>query len=104
MLVHPTHPTWFAEPPLLRLSCHGIWGFLSYMSFSLPQSLVGHFANVSCAPQRHCCCLTSAPVVQLMGGEEQLVDAVSWIEQNLTFDLDKRVHVFELTIRALGEW
>ncbi len=41
--------------------------------------------------------------VQLMGGERQLVEAVRWLEQNISFDLDKRVHVFELTIRALGK-
>lgn len=41
--------------------------------------------------------------MQLMDGGEQLVEAVTWLEQNLTFDLDERVHVFELTIRALGE-
>ncbi len=41
--------------------------------------------------------------MQLMKGEKQLVEAVNWLEQNLTFDLDERVHVFELTIRALGE-
>lgn len=38
-----------------------------------------------------------------MGREEQLVSAVHWLDINLSFDLDARVHVFELTIRALGE-
>lgn len=41
--------------------------------------------------------------VQVMGREEQLVSAVHWLDINLSFDLDARVHVFELTIRALGE-
>jgi len=41
-------------------------------------------------------------IVQLMGGEQQLVEAVQWLDKNLSFDLDERVHVFELTIRALG--
>ena len=40
--------------------------------------------------------------VQVMGSEEQLVRAVHWLDANLSFDLDARVHVFELTIRALG--
>ena len=40
--------------------------------------------------------------VQVMGNEEQLVRAVHWLDANLSFDLDARVHVFELTIRALG--
>lgn len=48
------------------------------------------------------CCMLGAGV-QLMGAEKQLGDAVTWLEQNLSFDLDERVHVFELTIRALGE-
>lgn len=38
-----------------------------------------------------------------MDGGKQLVEALAWLEQSLTFDLDERVHVFELTIRALGE-
>ena len=38
-----------------------------------------------------------------MGAEKELVEAVTWLEQNLSFDLDERVHVFELTIRALGK-
>lgn len=28
---------------------------------------------------------------------------VEWLEQHLSFDMNERVHVFELTIRALGE-
>lgn len=40
--------------------------------------------------------------MQIMDREEQLVSAVHWLDINLTFDLDARVHVFELTIRALG--
>jgi hypothetical protein len=48
------------------------------------------------------CCMLAAGV-QLMGAEKQLGDAVTWLEQNLSFDLDERVHVFELTIRALGK-
>ena len=40
--------------------------------------------------------------VQVMDNEEQLVRAVHWLDANLSFDLDARVHVFELTIRALG--
>ena len=40
--------------------------------------------------------------VQVMDNEEQLVRAVHWLDTNLSFDLDARVHVFELTIRALG--
>ena len=39
---------------------------------------------------------------QVMDNEEQLVRAVHWLDANLSFDLDARVHVFELTIRALG--
>jgi len=38
-----------------------------------------------------------------MAREEHLVSAVHWLDINLSFDLDARVHVFELTIRALGE-
>ena len=38
-----------------------------------------------------------------MDREEHLVSAVHWLDTNLSFDLDARVHVFELTIRALGE-
>ena len=40
--------------------------------------------------------------MQVMGNEEQLIFAVHWLDLNLSFDLDARVHVFELTIRALG--
>lgn len=40
--------------------------------------------------------------VQVMGGEEELASAVHWLEANLRLDLDVRIHVFELTIRALG--
>ncbi|CAL5220465.1 g2487 [Coccomyxa viridis] len=38
----------------------------------------------------------------VMDREEHLVSAVHWLDINLSFDLDARVHVFELTIRALG--
>ena len=41
--------------------------------------------------------------MQVMDREEHLVSAVHWLDTNLSFDLDARVHVFELTIRALGE-
>jgi ER degradation enhancer, mannosidase alpha-like 2 len=37
-----------------------------------------------------------------MGGVERLRDAVAWLGASLSFDIDARVHVFELTIRALG--
>ena len=32
----------------------------------------------------------------------KLQKAVQWLEHNLSFDMDERVHVFEVTIRALG--
>ena len=41
--------------------------------------------------------------LQVMDREEHLVSAVHWLDINLSFDLDARVHVFELTIRALGK-
>lgn len=37
-----------------------------------------------------------------MNRSAELRDAVAWVTSSLTFDLDARVHVFELTIRALG--
>ncbi len=39
---------------------------------------------------------------QLLGGEGELAGAVAWLEANLNVDVDARIHVFELTIRALG--
>lgn len=41
--------------------------------------------------------------LQVMGGEQELASAVQWLQANLKLDLDVRIHVFELTIRALGE-
>jgi hypothetical protein len=38
----------------------------------------------------------------VFGAGEEFAKAVNWASKNLTFDLDKRVHTFELTIRALG--
>lgn len=37
-----------------------------------------------------------------MGQGQQLREGVAWLCANGTFDVDARVHVFELTIRALG--
>jgi Glycosyl hydrolase family 47 len=37
-----------------------------------------------------------------MGAKAELREAVAWAGAELSFDIDKRVHVFELTIRALG--
>lgn len=37
-----------------------------------------------------------------MGARKELREAVAWAGGQLSFDLDARVHVFELTIRALG--
>ncbi len=39
---------------------------------------------------------------QVMGAKEELRTAVAWAAHSLHFDIDRRVHVFELTIRALG--
>ncbi len=40
--------------------------------------------------------------VQVMNSPAKLRRAVQWLCQSLTFDVDARVHVFEITIRALG--
>jgi Glycosyl hydrolase family 47 len=40
--------------------------------------------------------------LQVMGAKAELREAVAWAGAELSFDIDKRVHVFELTIRALG--
>lgn len=37
-----------------------------------------------------------------MDAREELREGVRWAEKSLNFDVDVRVHVFELTIRALG--
>ena len=42
------------------------------------------------------------PGEQVMGEGEALREAVAWLGANATFDVDARVHVFELTIRAVG--
>lgn len=39
---------------------------------------------------------------QVMNSSSKLRDATHWLQDNLTFDLDQRVHVFEVTIRVLG--
>lgn len=39
---------------------------------------------------------------QVLGDAETLRDAVQKLDQHLDFRIDHRVHVFELTIRALG--
>lgn len=41
-------------------------------------------------------------VPQLLGEQHEVRRAVHWLRDNLSFDVDERVHVFELTIRALG--
>ena len=38
----------------------------------------------------------------LMGEPHALRLATRWLARNLRLDVDKRVHVFELTIRAMG--
>lgn len=37
-----------------------------------------------------------------MNCSRQVLEAVQWMERHHTFDIDQRVHVFELTIRAIG--
>ena len=37
-----------------------------------------------------------------MNSPSKLRAATAWLQDNLTFDLDQRVHVFEVTIRVLG--
>lgn len=39
---------------------------------------------------------------QVMGAGAEFASAAEWAAANLTFDIDQRVHTFELTIRALG--
>ena len=39
----------------------------------------------------------------LMGQPQALRASTAWLSENLSLDVDDRVHVFELTIRALGE-
>ena len=41
-------------------------------------------------------------MLQVMNRSAQVRDALPWLKQHLTFDVDERVHVFELTIRAVG--
>lgn len=41
-------------------------------------------------------------VEQVMGEGSEFASAAAWAATNLTFDIDRRVHTFELTIRALG--
>ncbi|KAL3160285.1 hypothetical protein ABBQ38_009677 [Trebouxia sp. C0009 RCD-2024] len=38
----------------------------------------------------------------VMNSPTKLREATSWLQDNLTFDVDQRVHVFEVTIRVLG--
>ena len=38
-----------------------------------------------------------------MKSPAKLRAAVQWIQQHLIFGIDQRVHVFEVTIRALGK-
>lgn len=45
----------------------------------------------------HCVCM-----LQVMNHSAQVTDAIQWIQLHLSFDVDERVHVFELTIRAVG--
>lgn len=37
-----------------------------------------------------------------MNSPAKLREATRWLQDNLTFDLDQRIHVFEITIRVLG--
>ena len=46
--------------------------------------------------------LTVSFLCQVTGAHDDLQAAVAWLETGLSFDVDSRVHVFELTIRALG--
>lgn len=49
------------------------------------------------------CCKESIHwFVQVMNSPAKLRGAVQWLCQSLTLDVDARVHVFEVTIRALG--
>lgn len=47
-------------------------------------------------------CVNLGRTLQVMGAKAELREAVAWAGADLSFDIDKRVHVFELTIRALG--
>ncbi len=40
--------------------------------------------------------------LQVMGKQQELQDAVRKLSANTSFEVDQRVHVFELTIRAVG--
>ena len=42
-------------------------------------------------------------VEQVMNSPSKLQKATHWLQDNLTFDIDERVHVFEVTIRVLGK-
>ncbi|EFN53006.1 hypothetical protein CHLNCDRAFT_7049, partial [Chlorella variabilis] len=46
--------------------------------------------------------IDSLDTLIVMGEQQRLQDAVRWLAANVTFDVDARVHVFELTIRAVG--
>ncbi|KAL4855837.1 Alpha-mannosidase I [Chlorella vulgaris] len=46
--------------------------------------------------------IDSLDTLIVMGEQQRLQEAVRWLAANVTFDLDARVHVFELTIRAVG--
>ena len=39
-----------------------------------------------------------------MDSPAKLREATHWLQDNLTFDMDQRVHVFEVTIRVLGRF
>ena len=39
-----------------------------------------------------------------MDSPAKLREATHWLQSNLTFDMDQRVHVFEVTIRVLGRF
>ncbi|CAL8470523.1 g10065 [Coccomyxa elongata] len=80
------------------------FGFDNYMRHGFPKDEV---RPISCRGRDSqggiaITLIDSLDTILLMNGGKQLVEAVNWLEQNLTFDLDERVHVFELTIRALG--
>ncbi|WP_227380506.1 glycoside hydrolase family 47 protein [Haladaptatus halobius] len=46
--------------------------------------------------------IESLDTMYLMGLDEELSIAVEWIEENLTFDYDQEIQVFEATIRLVG--
>ncbi|KAK9830164.1 hypothetical protein WJX72_010087 [[Myrmecia] bisecta] len=101
-----TGPVSTAELHALRSEARSMvfFAYNNYMKYAFPRdelrpiSCQGHDSQGGLALTL----VDALDTLLVMGADVELQHAVGWLADNLDLDIDARVHVFELTIRALG--